>query len=154
MNWSSGPVKQRQRGVTLIELITVMVVVAILASIAIPTYRNYLLRAHRSDAKAALLQVQTAEEKFLLQQNTYTANVTAAAPNGLGLLAKSESSYYDIGVALTNVGGVPGYTITAAPAAGGGQADDTKCASFTLNEQGTRTAVDSGSTDNTAACWK
>ena len=146
--------KKRQRGITLIELLTVMVVVAILASIAIPSYRNYLLRAQRSDSKAALLQVQTAEEKFLLQQNTYTANVIAVAPLGLGLTGKSESNFYDITVALTNVGGVPGYTITAAPGPGSGQADDTKCASFTLNEQGTRTAVDSGSTDNTAACWK
>jgi type IV pilus assembly protein PilE len=146
--------KNRQRGVTLIELLTVMVVLAIVASIAIPSYRRYLLRAQRADAKAALLQVQTAEEKFLLQQNTYTANVTGGQPAGLGLTGKSEHNYYDITVVLTNVGGVPGYTITAAPGAGSGQADDDKCVSFTLNEQGTRTAVDYGGADNTATCWK
>ncbi len=78
--------KQRQRGVTLIELLTVMVVMAIIASIAIPSYRRYLLRAQRTDAKTALLQVQTAEEKFLLQNNTYTADVTGApGAGGLGL---------------------------------------------------------------------
>jgi type IV pilus assembly protein PilE len=146
--------KNRQRGVTLIELMTVLLVVAIIASIAVPSYRKYLLRAQRADAKTALLQAQTAEEKFLLQQNTYTANVTGAQPGGLGLTGKSENNFYDIAIVLTNVAGVPGYTITAAPGAGSGQADDTDCVSFTLNEQGVRTALDAGSVDNTATCWK
>ena len=154
MNWKIEPVKQRQRGVTLIELLTVMLVLAIIASIAVPSYRRYLLRAQRSDAKTALLQTQTAEEKFLLQQNTYTANVTGGLPAGLGLTGTSERGFYNITVVLTNVAGVPGYTITAAPGAGSGQADDDKCVSFTLNEQGTRTALDSGGGDNTATCWK
>jgi type IV pilus assembly protein PilE len=148
--------KQRQRGVTLIELLTVMVVLAIIASIAIPSYRRYMLRAQRTDAKAALLQVQTAEEKFLLQNNTYTANVTGApSAGGLGLTGASEKGFYTVTVALTVVNGAPGYTITAVPAAvTGGQQDDTDCATFTLNEQGTRTGLNSSSADNTAACWK
>lgn len=148
--------KQRQRGVTLIELLTVMVVLAIIASIAIPSYRRYLLRAQRTDAKTALLQVQTAEEKFLLQNNTYTADVTGApGAGGLGLLGVSEKGFYTITVALTNVNGAPGYTITAVPAAvTGGQQDDTDCRTFTLDEQGARTAADASSAVNTAACWK
>ena len=145
---------KRQRGVTLMELMTVMVVVAILVSIAVPSYRRYLLRTQRTDAKTALLQAQTAEEKFLLQNNTYTANVTAASPNGLGLSGTSEKGFYNIAAALTNVNGVPGYTFTATPVAGGGQQDDTLCVQFTLNEQGARTATDSGGADNTATCWK
>jgi type IV pilus assembly protein PilE len=150
--------KQRQRGVTLIELLTVMVVLAIIASIAIPSYRRYLLRAQRTDAKTALLQVQTAEEKFLLQNNTYTSNITGLPgdnPPGLGLLNTSEKGFYTIGVRLTVVNGAPGYTISAVPAAvSGGQQDDTDCRTFTLDEQGARTAADAGGAVNTAACWK
>lgn len=147
---------KRQRGVTLIELLTVMVVIAIIASIAIPSYRRYLLRAQRSDAKTALLQVQTAEEKFMLQRNAYTTSVTAAPPAGLGLQGASERGFYTITVpALTNSDGTPGYTIRAVPAAvSGGQADDTDCQTFTLDGAGVRTAANSSSADNSTACWK
>ena len=62
----------RQQGVTLIELVVVVVIVGILASIAIPSYRNYVLRANRTEGRAALLALATAQEKFYLQCNTYT----------------------------------------------------------------------------------
>ena len=147
--------KKRQRGVTLIELLTVMVVLAIIASIAIPSYRRYLLRAQRTDAKTALLQVQTAEEKFVLQNNAYTANVTTAPPGGMGLTGSSEKGMYTIDVpALTNTDGTPGYTLRARPAAGGGQVDDTDCVVFTLDGAGVRTATNSGGADNSTACWR
>ena len=148
--------KKRQRGVTLIELLTVMVVLAIIASIAIPSYRRYLLRTQRTDAKTALLQAQTAEEKFVLQNNAYTANVTAAPPGGMGLPGTSEKGFYAIDVpALTNTDGTPGYTLRARPvAAAGGQADDTDCVVFTLDGAGVRTATNSGGADNSTACWR
>jgi type IV pilus assembly protein PilE len=150
--------KQRQRGVTLMELMIVMVVMAIIASIAIPSYRRYLLRAQRADAKTALLQAQTAEEKFVLQYNQYTSNVTnsgGAVPPGLGLLNVSEHGYYNITVdpGLTNGDGTPGYTIRATPVPGGAQKDDADCVVFTIDGAGARTALNSGGTDNFTTCW-
>ena len=55
---------------------------------AMPTYRQYLIRSQRSEAKIALLQLQTAQEKFYMQNNAFAddANVTTAAPAGLGLM--------------------------------------------------------------------
>ena len=44
----------RQQGVTLIELVVVMIIVGILTAIAVPSYRNYVLRSQRSDAKDAV----------------------------------------------------------------------------------------------------
>jgi type IV pilus assembly protein PilE len=132
--------RQRARGVTLIELMIVVVVIAILASIAIPSYRRYLIRAQRSEAKIALLQLQTAQEKFYLQNNAYTDKVTVSstAPTpGLGLTGLTETSKYDIVVTTLGAGG-QSYTATASPHAGGGQADDAECANFTINERGTR----------------
>ena len=76
-----------QNGVTLIELLTVIVVIGILASIAVPSYRNYLIRAQRTEATTALLNLQAAQEKFYLQNNAYTDQVAAAPPAGLGLMA-------------------------------------------------------------------
>ena len=54
-----------QNGVTLIELLTVIVVLGILASIAVPSYRNYLLRAQRTEATTALLNLQAAHHVSL-----------------------------------------------------------------------------------------
>ncbi len=51
-----------QKGITLIELMIVIVIVGILASISIPTYRGYMQRARRADAKTALEQLRAAQE--------------------------------------------------------------------------------------------
>ena len=139
----------KTKGFTLIELMVTVAIVAILASIAIPSYRQYVLRAGRTDATAALLRIQTAEEKFFLQNNAYTATLVGAPPAGLGLLTSSENGKFDLGVALVGTG----YLATATPNAASGQTDDTKCTSFTIDQNGTRKAY-MGAADNTAECWK
>jgi type IV pilus assembly protein PilE len=146
--------RRAMRGVTLMELMVVVVVVAILASVALPSYRRYLLRSQRSEAKIALLQLQTAEEKFYLQNNQYSANITAAPPAGLGLPDISETGKYQLGVALAadaNGNANQAYTATATPTPDGGQADDTLCNAFTLDERGTRGV---SGTETVEHCWK
>src|SRR5262245_16252523 len=140
--------RKQEAGVTLIELLTVMVVLAILASIAVPSYRSYLLRANRSDAKSALLDVQAAQEKYYLQHNAYTTNVTSKPPDGLGLSGTTTHGYYQIKVALGESDQT--YTATAEPVAGAGQQDDKKCGTFTLTDTGRRDA----SSGNVDLCWK
>ena len=61
-----------QRGVTLIELLITVAIVAIIAAVAIPSYNNYVLRAHRTEAKSALLSMAAAEERFYSTNNAYT----------------------------------------------------------------------------------
>lgn len=139
-----------QRGVTLMELMIVVVVVGILAAVAVPSYRSYLIRAQRTEAKSSLLQLQTAQEKFYLQNNVYTSNLTAASPAGLGLPAVTETGKYNLSVAGLGAGAQT-YTATAAPRAGGGQTDDTKCANFTLTDRSVR--GNSGSA-TVQECWK
>ncbi len=143
----------RMRGMTLIELLVVIGVLGILTSIAVPTYRKYLLRAQRSEAKIALLQLQTAQEKFYLQNNTYTDKVTVASTAtvpGLGLPGTSETGKYTITVSTLGAGG-QSYTATAAPRTGGGQTDDKDCANFTITERGLRGI---SGTKTTEHCWK
>ncbi len=138
-----------QRGITLIELLTVIVVIAILASIAVPSYRNHLLRTQRAEAKTALLQLQAAQEKFYLHRNAYTDDVTGAPPDGLGLPALTETGKYAISVELGADG--QGYTATAMPAPGGGQEDDTDCGSLTITDTGVRGATGPRGTQE---CWR
>jgi type IV pilus assembly protein PilE len=133
----------KQHGVTLIELIVVMIVVGVLAAIAIPSYRQYVLRTHRVEAKTALLNLLANQEKFYLQNNTYAddAALTDAPPAGLGLSDTTENGWY--GVAIT-AGDATGFSATATAA--GAQTPDTHCTTFTIDQAGVKTAT---STD----CW-
>lgn len=140
--------RSKWRGFTLIELMITVVVVSILAAIAVPSYRNYVMRSKRSEATAMLLRIQSAEEKFFLQNNAYSANLAGAPPAGLGLVTVTDGGNYNLGVALVGTG------FTATATATSGQTDDTKCSTFTINQNGVRGAKNSGGTDNIAECWK
>jgi len=143
--------RKSMKGMTLVELMTVMVVLAILTSIAVPSYRRYLIRAQRSDASTALLRVQSAEEKYFLQYNRYTTNLTALPKDGLGLASdKSERGFYQLEVKPTPTG----YNATAKPIGGKGQSDDKKCQEFSLSETGIKKAKDAGGADSYAECWR
>src|ERR1700753_1382180 len=87
---------RRMRRVSMIELLTVMVVLSILATVSVQSYRGYLVRAHRTDATTTLLRIQVAEEKFFLQNNTYTVNLNGAPPGGLGIATATQNGYYNV----------------------------------------------------------
>ena len=64
-------------GITLIELLIVIVIVGILAAIAIPMYTGYMQRARRADAKTALEQVRAAQEMRRAERGSYEIDLTA-----------------------------------------------------------------------------
>jgi len=138
-------------GVTLIELMVVVVVIAILGTIAVPSYRQYTMRAHRTEAKTALLRLQANQERYFLQHNAYTDD-----PEALGFAGSlSENGVYTLSIVPDpDKGLVGGYTATAAPTPGGGRngvsmTDDAECASFSLTAQGLKSA----SPDPHSRCW-
>ena len=133
--------RNKMRGMTLIELVVVVSIIALLATIAVPSYRQFLLKSHRAEAKAALLNLAAAQEKFYLQNNTYTTVLTTAPPTGLGLPATTENGYFTVAIDAANAAG-----FTATATAAGGQAQDSSCATFTINQAGARTATSS-------SCW-
>jgi len=145
--------KRNQTGVTLLELMTVVVIIGVLTSIAIPSYRRYTLRAQRSDATAALLRIAAAQEKFYLQNNTYTTTVGAGGLNlGAGT---SERGWYNLTIAAPagfTIG--TAYLATATAASGQAQITDLDCRTFTIRETGERAAANSGGTTNTPNCWR
>jgi type IV pilus assembly protein PilE len=139
-----------QRGVTLIELMMVITVLGILAAIAVPGYRQYLLRANRTDAKSALMQLQAAQEKFYLQNNAYTDKIVDAPPTGLGMSGQTTHGFYQLKVTLDDAS-AQGYSATATPIAGKGQSDDAKCKVFSIDDAGKK-----GVTGplGAIACWQ
>jgi type IV pilus assembly protein PilE len=137
------------RGFTLIELMTVVVVAAILTGLAVSSYRNSMLRAQRTNATTALLNIASAQEKFFLQNNRYADNAErlAAPPGGLGI---ADPAGYTIRVDSADF--TRQFTLVAT--ATGTQAQDNDCASFTLTQDGLRTAQNSGGAANTERCWR
>ncbi len=145
---------RKQQGVTLIELVVVMVIVGILAAVAIPSYRNYVIRSQRSDAKDALLALATQQEKHYLQCNTYATAIAAATNCAAGQLqgaAASKNGWYGLAVVAANA---TSFTVSATATAGQNQFQDTECRTFRVTDRGIRTATDDGAADNTAECWQ
>ena len=66
-----------RKGLTLVELLIVILIVGVLAAVAIPTYSNYMIRARRADAKTALEQLRAAQEMRRAERGSYEANLTA-----------------------------------------------------------------------------
>jgi type IV pilus assembly protein PilE len=130
-------------------MITVAIV-AIISAIAYPSYTRYITRTNRTDGKAALLKVASAQEKFYLQNNSYatTAQITTL---GLG---SSERGYYAITVAARGGSLTVGYTATATVVAGSRQANDIACKTMGVTDTGQRSAENSSSTDTTTECWR
>ncbi|MDX9875798.1 MAG: type IV pilin protein [Spongiibacteraceae bacterium] len=143
---------KRVRGFTLIELMIAVVIVAILAAFAIPSYQQYVLRGHRSEGTALLSDAAARQERFFAQNNSYVTSQTnigkLGLPNTSGTTVSSLTGRYTLSVSsATNDGG---YTLTAAPQ--GPQLKDTACGSLILDATGKRGVGASGA--NVSDCWR
>src|SRR5262245_29484145 len=117
-------VRNRQRGISLIELMTVMVIVAILGAIAVPSYRGYMLRANRTDAKTALMFYAGGLERCYTRYNNYRLDTNAAVGcPSVTLPAFSENGHYQITVTVP--ADYSTFSLTATPQ--GQQTKDTGC---------------------------
>jgi type IV pilus assembly protein PilE len=147
--------RARNGGFSLVELIVTMVIAAILAAIAIPAYSNYVRKAHRTEAKSAVLDIASLEERWFSTNNSYTDDPTKLGYVGTaGTAFTVGSGYYSVLVAkvdATTSTALATYTITAT--AINDQLKDTQCRSFQVTNSGTQTAADSASAANNNTCW-
>jgi type IV pilus assembly protein PilE len=120
------------------ELMIVVVIIGILAGIAYPSYKEYVTHSKRSDAKAALLQAQMAQEKYRANHVTY------GTLGEIGISSLSPDGYYTI--AVSNPTSTT-YTVTAAPTS---TQTDSTCGTFAVNQGG----KDHSGSYASAACWK
>lgn len=130
-----------QRGVTLMELMVVVVIIGILAAIAYPSYRAQVRRSNRTEARVALEQMAGALEKCYTRYMTYddTANCPAANQISGGAGFNTPKGLYRITGTTPNA---TQFTLTAT--ALGGQLSDTGCTVLGIDQTGNRTP---------AACW-
>jgi type IV pilus assembly protein PilE len=113
----------RSNGFTLIELMVALVVIAILAAVGYPAYRDQVRKGHRGSAQAFMTDLANREQQYLLDARTYA--VGSSALTALNVTVPSEvSSYYTISISPSAATVPPTYTITATPISGSVQASD------------------------------
>lgn len=143
-----------QKAFTLIELLIVISIIGILASIVYPSYQESIDKARRSDAKGALLGFANAMERHFTENNDYLgAAGTDGSPADTGApRIYAIQSPMDGSAALYNLtinaAGETTYSLFAAPT--GLQAND-KCGTLTLNQTGAKGFTGTGMT--VADCW-
>jgi type IV pilus assembly protein PilE len=140
---------RRSRGFTLLELMIVVLVMGILATIAITSYGRYAYRARRADGQELLMRVANAQERYYATFNRYGDDpVTGDLKLGSAI---SEKGYYTVTITKTDL--AKDYTATAVRVAGNSQAKDV-CGDLSINSQGVKlpAATDTAKNSN-GRCW-
>ena len=118
-----------QKGFTLIELMITVAIVAILATIAYPSYTQYVIRGHRAAAQAEMMDIANRQQQFFLANRSYATTL-----GDLGYALPGEvGARYTAAIAANNAATPPTFTITLTST--GSQSTD---GNLTLNSAGVK----------------
>jgi type IV pilus assembly protein PilE len=135
----------RHRGITLLELMIALAVVAILMSVAYPSYLEQARKGRRADAQAVLMEAAHFMERYATENQRYDKNLAAVAvalPTALRKSPKgSANATYNISLLSVSQ---ESYTLRAVPT--GAQASDV-CGTLTINQAGEKSGAKSD-------CWR
>ena len=120
--------RHKEHGMTLIELMIVIVIISVLASVALPSWNAMVQKSRRSDAVNILLLAQVEQEKYRANNTSYAASMSDL---GLSTYDSSAREHYQVTVQSASA---TAYLITAAP--NEAQAGDTECGTFAIRQTG------------------
>ena len=125
------------RGVTLIELMVAVAIVAVLAGVAFPNYRDYVVRGHLAEASNGLSTIRAQMERHFQDNRSYATVGNFTTP------CSAEAGTRTFGSFVVSCQGTPSATTFTLAATGSGPVTGF---TFTINETDVRatTAVPSG----------
>ena len=133
----------KNRGMTLVELMVVVAIVAILASVALPAWNSQVQKARRADARNTLMLVKVEQEKYRADNGSYASSMSAL---GLSTYNSTSRDYYNVSLVSRSANA---FVASAAPNANGSQNSDS-CGTFAINQSG---PDGSGSYASITDCW-
>lgn len=148
----------RLHGFTLIELMIALAIVAILAAIALPAYKQQIMKSRRTDAITALMDMAAREERWYSTNNSYTGypnpatsllnlGYTSTVSGGVLVPSATNATYL-----ITATGASSStYSLTATPQ--GNQGTDA-CGVYTLNQAGTQGNTPPTGVTLPTDCWR
>ena len=151
----ANPVRSRTAGFTLIEVMVVVAIVAILAAVALPSYKDYIRRGRLPEAFNALSNYRTQMEQYYQDNRNYGTGATTACADSTAAstwnsFTPAGAQYFTYACAVNTATGdttQQSYTITAT---GIGSANDHV---YTIDQNGNRTTTKFKGAAVTAACW-
>ena len=150
---------QRQEGFTLIELLITMVVLAILAAVALPSYTDYVRRGKLAEATSQLQAMKTKMEQYFQDNRQYPVNGCVTGAPGAGQIQIPNLQYFTMDCPGANLSATT-YQIRATGGVAGGD-QGLVGIQYTIDQSNVRTTtVTSGTTmgkagysATTVNCW-
>ena len=145
------------KGMTLVELMIVLVILSVLAAVAWPSYQNAVQRSRRADGIAALTRIMQAQERWRANHPQYSGTLSELIPDR----TTSHDGHYTLGVAVEAEDPTAArskYTATATVISTSPQASDTRCQVLRVRISDgniTYESLASGGTENSQPdpCW-
>ena len=139
-------------GFSLIELLVVLVIVGILASVAWPSFREAVHKSRRADATSALTEIMQAQERWRANNPAYSASLTLPDPDWR---AVSRDGHYAISLSAATAST---YTAAATVVSTSPQASDTRCQVMRVVISGGNITYNSGASSDATngqpnPCW-